>query len=348
MLGRVLSSNDQFLPTFSGWCVAIQTGQLADTEIEKTSLSYLPPVNHPITDFATIYKVFEIIQNRARKANMPYANLTLDVGAAINAYKVLWNYENIKNIVIHLRDFHFMKECFGVVGSLISGSGFEDIIHQSGLCSSGSLNGVTSASHYDRCWNVHSQLAEALERLLLERFLQETDHIPEIIASTLDSRKGREDILKELEDNSHVEDFFTACSTFKQQIRDGLHGKTSRFWLVYYLDSIYAIHLIHYSFQRNNFYLRLHGWKKLLPLMFSLSKQNYSRYGSCYVSIIENLDDAHPGCRELIEDKGLSVHGQEKYLCRTAIDQRGEQTINRDAKTSGEDKVLCFRSQCYS
>ena len=30
---------------------------------------------------------------------------------------------------------------------LISGSGFEDIVHQAGLCSPGSLNGVTSGSH---------------------------------------------------------------------------------------------------------------------------------------------------------------------------------------------------------
>ena len=89
-----------------------------------------------------------------------------------------------------------MKECFGAVGSLISGSGFEDIIHQSGLCSSKRLNGVIFASHYNRCWNVHSHLAKALERLLFERFLQETDHILEIIASNLDSQKGRENILK--------------------------------------------------------------------------------------------------------------------------------------------------------
>ena len=190
MLGGFLSSKDQFLPTFSGLCVALQTGQLADIEIKKISLTYLPPVNHPITDFATVYKGFEIIQNRARKANMPYANVTLDVGAAINAHKILWNYEDkFKNIVIHLGDFNFMKECFGAVGSFISGSGFEDIIYQSGLCFSGSLNGIISASHYNRCWNDHSHLAEALERLLLERFLQETDHIPEIITSNLDSRK---------------------------------------------------------------------------------------------------------------------------------------------------------------
>ena len=59
---------------------------------------------------------------------MPCANVTLDVGAAINTHKVLWNYEDkFKNILIYLGEFHFMKECFGVVGSLISGLGFEEI-----------------------------------------------------------------------------------------------------------------------------------------------------------------------------------------------------------------------------
>ena len=46
---------------------------------------------------------------------MPYANVTLDVGAAISAYKILWNYDDkFKNIVIYLGDFHFTKECFMV------------------------------------------------------------------------------------------------------------------------------------------------------------------------------------------------------------------------------------------
>ena len=45
---------------------------------------------------------------------------------------------------------------------------------------------------------------------------------------------------------------------------------------------------------------------------------------------------------ELIQDKGLSVQGQEKYLCRTAIDQRGEQMINRNAKTFGGIKYFAL------
>ena len=32
---------------------------------------------------------------------------------------------------------------------------------------------------------------------------------------------------------------------------------------------------------------------------------------------------------------GISVKGQDRYPLRTAVDQRGEQTLKRDAKTSG-------------
>ena len=44
---------------------------------------------------------------------MPYVNITLDVGATINAYKFLWSKEEyFQNVVIHPGDFHFMKENF--------------------------------------------------------------------------------------------------------------------------------------------------------------------------------------------------------------------------------------------
>ena len=43
--------------------------------------------------------------------------------------------------------------------------------------------------------------------------------------------------------------------------------------------------------------------------------------------------------KDLLEN-GLSVHAQRKYPLATAADQRGEKTINRDAKTAGEN-VIC-------
>ena len=55
-------------------------------EREKTKLTYLTPIDASITDFGTIYKLFEMLLLRAGKVNTPYVNLTLDAGAYINAY----------------------------------------------------------------------------------------------------------------------------------------------------------------------------------------------------------------------------------------------------------------------
>ena len=106
---------------------------------------------------------------------MPSVNVTLDVGAAaMNAKRVLWKYSSkSQNVIIHLGDFYFMKENFGVIGKTVKGSGFRDIIFQAGVCLTGSFNVVSMGSHYNRAWTVHSAFSEALERLLIERFIFE-------------------------------------------------------------------------------------------------------------------------------------------------------------------------------
>ena len=42
------------------------------------------------------------------------------------------------------------------MGDIIAGSGFEDVVFQSGVSSSDSLRAVLSGTHYNRAWNVHS------------------------------------------------------------------------------------------------------------------------------------------------------------------------------------------------
>ena len=116
---------------------------------------------------------------------MPYVNVTLDVGAALNAYKLLWKYpEQFSNVVIHLGDFHVMKENFKIMGLFLQSSGFEDIVYQARLCTSGSLNGVMTGNHYNRAWRTHEVVHEALERSLFKRFINDTE--PNISDELLD------------------------------------------------------------------------------------------------------------------------------------------------------------------
>ena len=292
---RFLASKDQMLPTFSGWCVSkdINYLRVKNEQVEKTSMIYLPPVNSPITEFSTIKKVFEILIDRAKRANMLYINVTLDVGGALKEYKVLWNFQDeFKSIFIHLGDFHFMKECLNFLGCLISGSSFEDIVHQAELCSPGSLNGVISGSHYNRCWTVHANFAEALERLLFQRFLKTYSEIESAVDDDLQNIDQSK--LENIEINSKTEKILDAYSKFKQAIRDGKYGKTtSQFCVVMYLDVTRDVYLLHRAVQENTFFLGLFGWKQLVPLAFALNKTNYARYGSTLLRIwTQHIQDA--------------------------------------------------------
>ncbi len=243
ILSRHFSSPDEIIPSMSGRSVKIQA--IFGEAFQKTDLAYLPPIDSPITEFSTMAKVFNITQEQARNMNMPYANITLDVGAAMNAYKVLWNHpERFETVVIHLGDFHYMKEVFGVLGKIISGSGFEDVVFQSGLCSSGSLKGVVSGSLYNRCWTVHSRLAEVLERLMFERFLTTVDQVLNIVDERppfCDVKEYFEALVKD----ERVYELLDQYMKFEEDVRNGIYGKTSQFWLLYYLDIMRNQHLIH-------------------------------------------------------------------------------------------------------
>ena len=70
-------------------------------------------------------------------------------------------------------------------------------------------------------------------------------------------------------------------------------------------------------------------------ILFGTKQDKLSKYGSCYIQRLVSLDRTHPGCKELIEIKGVSVQAQDQYPLRTAFDQRGEQTLNREAKSVG-------------
>ena len=113
---RKLNSFNQIVPLFKGWAMQIRPIRT----ITKTVEIYLPPITTKVTDFVTIQKYLSFLQNQSESVNMPYVNITLDVGAAINAFKTVWTYpEQYNNVIIHLGSFHFLKENFQVIITVI-------------------------------------------------------------------------------------------------------------------------------------------------------------------------------------------------------------------------------------
>ena len=313
VLLHMIRSDQSLFPTFSGWELLIRKTR-AILALKKTVVTYLPPINAPVTSFSTIFSYLQYMQKLCREVNMPFVNVTLGLGAAMNAYRVVWSYPEIfSNVIIHLGDFHLMKEIFQILGMLIEGSGFEEIVFQSGLSTSGSLNSILSGSHYNRCWNIHAHFSEALERLLLEHFLvdQSCDIQQKITNSQISS--AVDGMIGDLAANSDVKDLQQLFKRYKEEVRAGKHGKTAQFWQVNYLDIIHILNGIHIAVQESNYELRLKCWKEILPYFFCLNRTNYSRYGSYYVSQLPKIDELFPGCKERLKYYGISVQGQDRY-----------------------------------
>jgi hypothetical protein len=95
----------------------------------------------------------------------------MDLAAAKIAYDIIWyNTDKFSTVVLHLGPFHIMCSYMGALGKMIIGSGFEEVLLQSTLCASGSINRVLSGKHYNRAIRVHQRMMEAIERMLLEIF----------------------------------------------------------------------------------------------------------------------------------------------------------------------------------
>ena len=110
---RKQNNFNQIYPVLKGWLLS-QRAETSET-LKKTSETFLTLITTKVIEFASIKKYLTYLQSMTGSVNMPYINVTLDVGAAINDYKTIWSLPNqCHNIVIHLGSFHFLKENFQV------------------------------------------------------------------------------------------------------------------------------------------------------------------------------------------------------------------------------------------
>ena len=260
----------------------------------------------------------------SQEVGQEYAIVTFDLAVAKKAYALVWQYpEKFSKVIVRMGVFHTICSLFGTLGKMMKGSGIAEIIIESGICASGSLDGVMTGKHFNRALRVHELVLEALVRLLLVRF-------EEVHPRDASLSKEAFKLLMDLIENpgtdtaskiKHSEEFrtyFDKYNAFKSEALNGIHGKTDQFWT-----------------KENDLDLHIAALYALCPMFFAYDHCNYARYVPCYLMTLMNLSETHPGCRELLQKNGLSVSRSSVPLSRNPVDITIEQTINRHAKSQG-------------
>ena len=141
-----------------------------------------------------------------------YTAHTFDLGVAKKTYEILWQNPNkFSDVLVRMGVFHTSCSYLSALGNRLRCRGFEEILFESGICASGSINKVMSGKHYNRAMRVHKLTLKALERLLLKKFqeVQGLDCLsePKDVVDT-DISNPSQDVVNQAMENRNYENLF--------------------------------------------------------------------------------------------------------------------------------------------
>ena len=119
------SMDSQAVPSWAGW--------LSQTAIEKhcatSKVEYMAPLNESINDNSTVQYILEQSLKASGEVDQEYAIVTFDQVVAKKAYALVWQYsDQFSKILVRIGVFHTICSLFGMVGKMMGGSGFAEII----------------------------------------------------------------------------------------------------------------------------------------------------------------------------------------------------------------------------
>lgn len=127
-----------------------------------------------------------------------------------------------------------------------------------------------------------------------------------------------------------LKDFLERYNTFTEETRNGKHGRTAQFALMY-VDLIELYQLLERGVRTSDVQLYNYAIHEICALFFAFNHQNYARWLTRNHDNFMNIKNTHPGLLEEFESGALSIRRTPNFFCRSPIDLTLEQTINADA-----------------
>ena len=333
VVAHALFNSQGTVPDWSGW---LSKTAVEECRSKQSNIGYLLPIMQPITKVATIQQCLLTSMEISRKLKQRYTFVTFDLAAAKIAYDVIWdNPHRYENVIVHLGAFHIICCYLGALGRMMVGSGFEEVVIESGICSSGSMEQVINGKHYNRAVRVHQVMMIAVDQLLLEHFVQCTG-FDVSLASELQALADSptSETLLDAAESETCREFIDKFRAFADSARQGALGSTCQFW-IQYQTCVWTLLSFLKAIKENDIPAYMSLLRQMCPLISAADRLHYARYLPMYYTQLSLLMSDCPEAYDLLKANSLTVSRSSVPACCNAIDQTIEQTINRSAKTSG-------------
>lgn len=322
------------LPAWSGFN-SLVTG----AEIPVAIVRYLPFINAPPTEFSTIYSIVQKLITIAMAQGQHHILVTADLAIYSKAQQILWEKTDLqKRVTMRLGAMHLIMAFLGSIGKLYGDGGFQSCLTGSGVYAPASAQLMIQGKHYARGIRGVKLVHEAMTHLYLtaaETFAEEKalpwvdEEINSLIICLQDS-PSRETCQKLQEKLGGV---METLSNFKSA--GCKQSETFKYWCSFLEAGDVLLHLLRAN-KEGDFHLHLDAAMEAVPYFILAGRVNYARYTPVYVSEMRQLETKQPEMFKFLEQGGFVVRrsGESKFNS-VPTDQALEQSINRDAKTTG-------------
>lgn len=193
------------------------------------------------------------------------------------------------------------------IGLRYKDAGLADIVVESGLVASGSLNGVMNGHHYNRSVRTHKLASEALQRLRFQQFLSSLTEEQSQSMSDLISRLQAAYPTPEYHNILKGQEFAKVITTYDEFVHtESLTNSNFAFWSSY-INMVEELLLFTRATREGNWSLHLSAVRRMLPWYFAYNRTNYCRYLSAYYLEMCDLPKTHPDMSTKNSWQGNSV-----------------------------------------
>ena len=301
--------------------------------LPKQTIRYMPNMKEPITSLAVVRQTLETTQKCAEECNQEYGIVTYDLNAAKPAMQIqVTESPRFDNVFIMLGAFHIEMTFFKALGKLIAESDGPDMLTETGVIAPGSLNGVLTGKHFNRCKRIHPLLAFAFESLHFKAFLKTCDFEEDLrdLMSMLPTSSTEGYDVGQVTNTDRFRECAKQYTDYKNATLSGAHGHTAQFWMMY-VEYINLFHRFERSIRTNDLELFIFSLTPIIDLFFATAHVNYSRWLTKFQLDLMNIDDTHPGLKQILGKGAFTVRRTAHDFSRIPVDLTLEQTINADA-----------------
>ena len=197
----------------------------------------------------------------------------------MKALPIVWAWpEEFSKHIVMICPFHTEMNYIGMLTNhKAKGSGYEEILFESQLVTSGCLKHVLSGKAFAKSIFCLKTTVEALERLLIEVFIEEHPNMdlqPESLINVILNATA------EAVNNTAIDlstaDLIKAYTEYQVKVRNGHLGKTAQFRMAF-VDNAKNVLLMIMAVKTNNRKLLHRCMGEMAALFFAYDDQNYSR-----------------------------------------------------------------------